>query len=120
MPNVSWDDVAGLEKAKQALKEAVILPIQYPQLFEGKRQPWKGILLYGTPGIGKSYLAKAAATETKGRLFSISPSNILSKYMRESERLINVLFELGKKNKPAVIFIDEIDSVLSFKIRGRK
>ena len=49
MPNVSWDDVAGLENAKRALKEAVILPIQYPQLFEGKRQPWKGILLYGPP-----------------------------------------------------------------------
>ena len=118
MPNVSWDDVAGLEKAKQALKEAVILPIQYPQLFEGKRQPWKGILLYGTPGIGKSYLAKAAATETKGRFFSISAANIVSKYMGESERLIKALFELARKNKPAVIFIDEIDSVLSARSEG--
>ena len=118
MPNVSWDDVAGLEKAKQALKEAVILPIQYPQLFEGKRQPWKGILLYGPPGTGKSYLAKAAATETKGRFFSISAANIVSKYMGESERLIKALFELARKNKPAVIFIDEIDSVLSARSDG--
>ena len=55
MPNVSLDDVAGLEKAKQDLKEAAILPIQYPQLFQGKHQPWKGILLYEPPGIGKSY-----------------------------------------------------------------
>ena len=118
MPNVSWDDVAGLENAKQALKEAVILPIQYPQLFEGKRQPWKGILLYGPPGTGKSYLAKAAATETKGRFFSVSAANIVSKYMGESERLIKALFELARKNKPAVIFIDEIDSVLSARTDG--
>ena len=118
MPNVSWDDVAGLENAKQALKEAVILPIQYPQLFEGKRQPWKGILLYGPPGTGKSYLAKAAATETKGRFFSVSAANIVSKYMGESERLIKALFELARKNKPAVIFIDEIDSVLSARSEG--
>ena len=118
VPNVSWDDVAGLENAKQALKEAVILPIQYPQLFEGKRQPWKGILLYGPPGTGKSYLAKAAATETKGRFFSVSAANIVSKFMGESERLIKALFELARKNKPAVIFIDEIDSVLSARSEG--
>ena len=118
MPNVSWDDVAGLENAKQALKEAVILPIQYPQLFEGKRQPWKGILLYGPPGTGKSYLAKAAATETKGRFFSVSAANIVSKFMGESERLLKALFELARKNKPAVIFIDEIDSVLSARSEG--
>ena len=99
MPNVSWDDVAGLENAKRALKEAVILPIQYPQLFEGKRQPWKGILLYGPPGTGKSYLAKAAATETKGRFFSVSAANIVSKFMGESERLIKALFDLSARSE---------------------
>ena len=58
-PDVHWDDVAGLEGAKTSLREAVILPTKFPQLFVGKRKPWKGILLYGPPGTGKSYLAKA-------------------------------------------------------------
>ena len=111
-PNVKWEDVAGLEKAKEALKEAVIFPIKFPQLFQGKRKPWKGILLYGPPGTGKSYLAKAAATETHGNFFSVSAANIVSKWMGESERLIKGLFDLARKNKPAVIFLDEIDSVL--------
>lgn len=57
-PNVKWDDVAGLEGAKEALKEAVILPVKFPQFFTGKRKPWSGILMYGPPGTGKSYLAK--------------------------------------------------------------
>ena len=112
-PNVKWSDVAGLDKAKEALKEAVVLPIKFPQLFQGKRQPWKGILLYGPPGTGKSFLAKAAATETGGKFFSVSAANIVSKWMGESEKLIKGLFDLARKNRPAVIFLDEIDSVLS-------
>ncbi len=85
-PNVKWDDVAGLEGAKEALKEAVLLPIKFPHLFQGKRQPWKGILLYGPPGTGKSYLAKAVATEAKSTFFSVSSSDLVSKWMGESER----------------------------------
>ena len=112
-PNVKWSDVAGLDKAKGALKEAVVLPIRFPQLFQGKRKPWKGILLYGPPGTGKSFLAKAAATETGGKFFSVSAANIVSKWMGESEKLIKGLFDLARKNRPAVIFLDEIDSVLS-------
>jgi len=112
-PNVKWSDVAGLDKAKEALKEAVVLPIRFPQLFQGKRKPWKGILLYGPPGTGKSFLAKAAATETGGKFFSVSAANIVSKWMGESEKLIKGLFDLARKNRPAVIFLDEIDSVLS-------
>lgn len=85
-PNVRWEDVAGLDQAKEALKEAVILPIKFPHLFTGKRQPWKGILLYGPPGTGKSYLAKAVATEAASTFFSVSSSDLVSKWMGESER----------------------------------
>ena len=87
-PNVKWEDVAGLEGAKEALKEAVILPIKFPHLFQGKRQPWKGILLYGPPGTGKSYLAKAVATEANSTFFSVSSSDLVSKWMGESERYV--------------------------------
>lgn len=87
-PNVKWDDVAGLDGAKEALKEAVLLPIKFPHLFKGKRQPWKGILLYGPPGTGKSYLAKAVATEANSTFFSVSSSDLVSKWMGESERYV--------------------------------
>ncbi|KAI9661301.1 MAG: Vacuolar protein sorting-associated protein 4 [Bathelium mastoideum] len=110
-PNVKWEDVAGLDMAKEALKEAVILPIKFPHLFQGKRQPWKGILLYGPPGTGKSYLAKAVATEANSTFFSVSSSDLVSKWMGESERLVKQLFNMARENKPSIIFIDEIDAL---------
>ncbi|EMD41401.1 hypothetical protein CERSUDRAFT_109990 [Gelatoporia subvermispora B] len=110
-PNVRWEDVAGLEAAKESLKEAVILPIKFPHLFTGKRTPWRGILLYGPPGTGKSYLAKAVATEAKGTFFSVSSSDLVSKWQGDSERLVRQLFEMARENKPAIIFIDEVDSL---------
>lgn len=85
-PNVKWEDVAGLDQAKEALKEAVIMPMKFPHLFTGQRQPWKAILLYGPPGTGKSYLAKAVATEANSTFFSVSSSDLVSKWMGESER----------------------------------
>jgi len=112
-PDVKWDDVAGLHAAKESLKEAVILPIKFPQLFTGKRKPWKGILLYGPPGTGKSYLAKAVATEADSTFFSISSADLVSKWLGESEKLVRNLFEMARENKPSIIFIDEIDSLCS-------
>jgi vacuolar protein-sorting-associated protein 4 len=117
-PNVHWSDIAGLEGAKEALKEAVILPIKFPHLFTGKRTPWQGILLYGPPGTGKSYLAKAVATEAQATFFSVSSSDLVSKWMGESERLVKQLFEMARENKPSIIFIDEIDSLCGARGEG--
>ena len=84
-PNVRWADVAGLETAKAALQEAVVLPLRFPNLFTGERRPWRGILLYGPPGTGKTHLAKAVATEVEATFFSISSSDLVSKWVGDDE-----------------------------------
>ncbi|KDD74938.1 AAA+ ATPase [Helicosporidium sp. ATCC 50920] len=117
-PNVRWEDVAGLEGAKESLKEAVILPVKFPQFFTGKRKPWSGILLYGPPGTGKSYLAKAVATEAESTFFSVSSSDLVSKWMGESEKLVSSLFALAREKAPSIIFIDEIDALCSTRGEG--
>ena len=85
-PNIKWEDVAGLEVAKEELMGAVILPSRHPEFFEGKRQPWRGILLYGPPGTGKSYLAKAVASQADSTFMSVSSSDLVSKWQGESAR----------------------------------
>ena len=117
-PNVKWEDISGLENAKNALKEAVILPIKFPEIFTGARKPWKGILLYGPPGTGKTFLAKACATEANGTFFSVSSSDLMSKYVGESQKLIKTLFNLARDKKPSIIFIDEVDSMCGKRSEG--
>ena len=112
-PNMTFADVAGLSDAKRSLEEAIVLPMKFPQLFTGQRAPWRGILLYGPPGTGKSFLAKVAAGECGDSTFlTVSTSDLMSKWLGESEKLIRAMFELARERKPAVIFIDEIDSIL--------
>lgn len=115
---VHWDDIAGLEGAKKALKEAVVYPFLRPDLFSGLREPARGMLLFGPPGTGKTMLARAVATESKSTFFSVSSSSLTSKWHGESEKLVRALFGLAKVLAPSIIFVDEIDSLLSARSSG--
>lgn len=115
---VYWDDIVGLESAKNSLKEAVVYPFLRPDLFRGLREPTRGMLLFGPPGTGKTMLARAVATESKSTFFSISSSSLTSKYLGESEKLVKALFMLARKLSPSIVFIDEIDSLLSTRTEG--
>ncbi|ODV61331.1 putative AAA family ATPase SAP1 [Ascoidea rubescens DSM 1968] len=110
--HVNWDDISGLENAKNSLKETVVYPFLRPDLFSGLREPARGMLLFGPPGTGKTMLARAVATESKSTFFSITASSLTSKYLGESEKLVKTLFILAKRLAPSIIFIDEIDSLL--------
>ena len=112
VPEVRWSDIGGLEDVKQQLREAVEWPLKYPQLFEkmGIRPP-KGILLYGPPGVGKTLLAKAAATESEANFIAVNGPEILSKWVGESEKAIREIFRRARMVAPVIIFFDEIDAI---------
>ncbi|MGI6209894.1 MAG: CDC48 family AAA ATPase, partial [Anaerolineae bacterium] len=112
VPDVGWDDIGGLEEAKEALREGVELPLKNPEAFErlGIR-PAKGFLLFGPPGTGKTLLAKAVARESEANFISAKSSDLLSKWYGESEQQVSRLFTRARQVAPTVIFLDEIDSL---------
>jgi len=110
---VSFQDLAGLEDVKRLLTEAIILPITVPELFTGVLSPWKGILLFGPPGTGKTEIAKAIATEAKCCFFDAKASTIMSKYVGDSEKMVKALFTIARYHAPSIIFMDEIDALMS-------
>lgn len=112
-PNVRWDDIAGLEHAKKCVTEMVIWPLLRPDIFRGCRSPGRGLLLFGPPGTGKTMIGKAIAGEAKATFFYISASSLTSKWIGEGEKLVRALFGVASCRQPAVIFVDEIDSLLS-------
>jgi SpoVK/Ycf46/Vps4 family AAA+-type ATPase len=113
-PNVKWEEVVGLDNAKKAVKEAIVYPVQRPDLFP---LGWpRGILLFGPPGCGKTLLAAAVATEIDAGFLSIDAASIMSKWLGEAEQNVAKLFGSVRKSaqegKPAIVFIDELDSLL--------
>jgi len=112
VPDVKWDEVGGLEDIKNALKETVEWPLKYADLFKkAGTNPPKGIILHGKPGTGKTYLAKALASESGVNFISVKGPQILSRYIGESEKGVRELFRLAKQASPCILFLDEIDSI---------
>jgi transitional endoplasmic reticulum ATPase len=113
VPTVRWSDIGGLQDVKQELREAVEWPLKNPKMFKrlGIRPP-KGILLYGPPGCGKTLLARGVATESEANFITIKGPEVFSKWVGESEKAIREVFRKGRMSAPAVIFFDEIDSLL--------
>ena len=110
-PNVKFEDIGGLEEAKNTLKIEVILPLLMPDFFRGVRHPRKGILLFGPPGTGKTLLAKALATQIKATFFNLSPTTFTSKWKGESKKLVQILFEMARFYAPSIVFINEVDVI---------
>ena len=112
-PTTKWDDVGGLEDAKQELKEAVEWPLQNSAAFDrlGIKPP-TGVLLYGPPGTGKTMLAKAVANESKANFILVNGPELMSKWVGESEKAVRKIFEKARQTSPSIIFFDEIDSLV--------
>ncbi|XP_065064537.1 vacuolar protein sorting-associated protein 4A-like [Rhopilema esculentum] len=109
---IGFNDVAGLLEVKKLLREAIVMPLKYPHLFNGARKPWRKILLFGPPGTGKSRIARAISSEVASTFYSVSCSDLLSSWFGETEKLIKDLFNNAKmKSGRSIIFIDEIDGL---------
>jgi transitional endoplasmic reticulum ATPase len=117
VPEVSYDDVGGLEEAKRELARAVEWPLSHPELFASfGTTPARGILLYGPPGTGKTLLARAVASATDANFISVAGAELLDKFVGESERAVREVFRAAARNAPAVVFFDEIDAITT--VRG--
>ncbi|MCK9152428.1 CDC48 family AAA ATPase [Methanobacterium alcaliphilum] len=114
VPNINWNDIGGLDEAKQELKEAVEWPLKFPESFEkfGVRPP-RGVLIHGSPGTGKTLLAKAVANESDANFIAVKGPELLSKWVGESEKGVREVFRKARQTAPTVIFFDEIDSIAS-------
>jgi len=111
--SITFHDIAGLADAKQTVLELVCWPMKRPDLFTGLRRGPNGLLLFGPPGTGKTLIGKAIAHESGATFFSISSSSLTSKWIGEGEKLVRTLFAVAAYREPAVVFIDEIDSLLT-------
>ncbi|MFP4627299.1 MAG: CDC48 family AAA ATPase [Natronomonas sp.] len=112
VPDVTWNDVGGLEDTKERLRETIQWPLDYPDVFESMDlTAAKGVLLYGPPGTGKTLMAKAVANEANSNFISIKGPELLNKYVGESEKGVREVFEKARANAPTVVFFDEIDSI---------
>ena len=112
IPDVTWDQVGGLEDVKEELREAVEWPLKYPDLFaQLNATPPKGLLLYGPPGTGKTLLAKAVAHESESNFISVKGPELLNKFVGESEKAVREVFRKARQASPCIIFFDEVDSV---------
>ena len=112
MSDIHYEDIGGLGRELQLVREMIELPLRHPEIFERLGiQPPKGVLLYGPPGTGKTLIAKAVANEVDAHFITLSGPEIMSKYYGESEKGLREKFEEAEQNAPAIIFIDEIDSI---------
>lgn len=116
--DTKWDDIAGLDNVKQAINEIVVYPMQNPDLFQGLLAPAKGLLLFGPPGTGKTLIGKCIACESGATFFAISASSLTSKWVGEGEKMVRALFAVARCMQPSVVFIDEIDSLLTQRVDG--
>eukprot|EP00606_Chrysophyceae_sp_TOSAG23-5_P001332 GSChrysophyteH2.ASY1.ANO1.1496.1 assembled CDS len=109
---IDFNDIAALDVAKRLLSEAVILPLLVPEFFQGIREPWKGVLLFGPPGTGKTLLAKAVCSLNQSTFFNCPSSTLVSKYRGESEKIVRCLFDAARHMAPSVVFLDEVDALV--------